>query len=111
MDAADPGYKKHLLTMVELLLSELPESEGVCFDGTGWGSYVNIAADDGRSFIEYWAEPLTHNEAATETPLLKGRAVRTQVMSMIEITEAIGEALHVSPICLVIVHLPTVEVR
>ena len=96
MDAADPDYQAHLLRMVDLLLSELPASEGVCFDGTGWGGYVNIEADDGVSFIEYWPPVAKEGEetAASEKPLLRGRTARTQVMSMVAATAAIGEALH-----------------
>jgi hypothetical protein len=96
MDAADPDYHAHLLRMVDLLLTELPASEGVCFDGTGWGGFVNIEADDGVSFIEYWPSVEKEGEetAASEKPLLQGRVVRTQVMSMVAATRAIGEALH-----------------
>jgi hypothetical protein len=116
MDAGDPDYKAHLVKMAGLLAAKLPASAGVCFDGTGWGSYVNIQADDGRTYIELWPSSSSSNSSNSSSinnsgnissittpigtardkdePLIRGRVARSQVSSMLIITKALGEALH-----------------
>ena len=89
MDAGDSDYQSHLVKMTKLLAARLPASDGVCFDGTGFGGYVNVAADDGRSWIELWPD-----NANASQPLLRGRKVRTQVSSMVAVTQLLGDVLH-----------------
>ena len=87
LDAGSPQYHTHLMRMVELLDAKLPASAGLAFDGTGWGGYVNTLADDGRSFIEFY------NAEVDGKTLVPPTVCRTQVSSILNITEAIGEHL------------------
>ena len=49
MDAADPAYHAHLLKMVEVMLNKVPESAGICIDGTASWTKMSPVGDDNRT--------------------------------------------------------------
>lgn len=49
MDAADPAYHAHLLQMVEIMLNKVPESAGICIDGTASWTKMSPVGDDNRT--------------------------------------------------------------
>ena len=74
--------------MAALMIDRVPAAAGIVFDRTGWQGLVNILADDRRSFVEY------HAAGAFGGPVTRGRVARTQIMSLMNITAALGELLH-----------------
>jgi len=52
VDPAEPAWQDFLIGMVQRLIKNLPDSDGICVDRMDWLNFYNVNRDDGVSWLD-----------------------------------------------------------